>query len=98
MAATITTVVLAVALLVLVTRAAGMIRGRRLGVAGMETSSERDVQPALLGIAMGVLALLFLGLFYFGVTHQAPWHANLQPGASGATPAQVRSPGPVPPR
>lgn len=84
------TILVIFAVLLLVTRAAGVVRGQRLGVAGTETTSEGDAQPALVGAVMGVVALLLIILLYVGIT-QWQWLGRPNPSHS----APVLTPAPV---
>ncbi|HKV86692.1 MAG TPA: hypothetical protein VJT78_01695 [Candidatus Dormibacteraeota bacterium] len=77
------------AILLLVTRAAGVLRGRRLGVAGVETSREGDIQPALTGAAMGAVALLLVAFLYIGITQ---WDWLGRPGSQGGAPVVTAAP------
>ena len=84
-------IVVIFAVLVLLTSALGLVRAQRLGVAGVETTSERDVSPAALGAAMGVVALVLIVILYLGITQ---WQWLGRPDASGGAPASV-TPAPV---
>ena len=79
-------IVVIFAILVLLTRAFGLVRGQRLGVADVETATERDVQPAALGAAMGVVALILIAILYLGITQ---WQWLGRPNPSGGAPASV---------
>jgi hypothetical protein len=75
-------IVVIFAVLILLTRAVGLMRGQRLGVADAETTSE--VSPAAMGAGMGVVALILIVILYFGIT-QWQWLGRPNPNSAPAT-------------